>query len=198
MKCKDAREIINCLLDDINHPKRDDAVRHMSECAECAKWHESILSAVKSLEMNADYIEVPDLSCRIMSMLPDSHPASLRSQTPKWKPGSILGWTFASWVIGVAILCGLWFFIQSGFTGVDINQSASGAFTSIRAMSISFHDISAIPMTLARVIRFLFSDYIGLNVIIIGFAILFVFDTAVAAAVIAISRRKSMHGTMTI
>ncbi|MHB1457623.1 MAG: hypothetical protein ACYC0V_11980 [Armatimonadota bacterium] len=198
MKCKDAREIMNCLLDDVNHPKRDDAIRHMSGCIECAKWHESILSAVKSLELNTDYIELPDLSYRIMSMLPSRHPASFKSQSWKWKPGLILGWTFASWIIGVAVLCSLWFFIQSGFSGINIDQTASGAFTSIRSMSILFNDISAIPMAFARVISFLFLNYIGLNVIIIGFAILFIFDTAVAAAVIAIFRRKRMHGTMTI
>lgn len=198
MKCKDAREIINCLLDDNRHLQRDEAVKHISKCKDCARWHESFIAAVRSLEMNAVYIESLDLSSKIMSMLPNVHPASSRSQAPKWKPGRILGWTFASWFIGVAVLCVLWFLMQSGFAGVDINQTASGAFTSIRAMYILFHDISAIPMALVKVISSLFSNYIGLNVVIMGLAILTIFDTAVAAAVIAIFKRKRIHGTMTV
>lgn len=198
MKCKDAREIINCLLDDRSHPQRDEAVKHIYECRDCAKWHESLMYAVRSLEMNSDYIEAPDLSSVIMAALPRVHPASSASRSIKWKPIQVFGWTFGSWVIGVAVLFGLWIFMQNYYTGFDINQTASGAYSSIRSMSISFNDISAIPMALVKVVSSLFSSYIGLNVLIIGLAILVVFDTAVAAAVIAIFRRKRMHDTMTV
>jgi hypothetical protein len=154
--------------------------------------------AVKSLEMNSEYIEVPDLSPMIMSRLPRVHPASSAPRSFKWKPIQVFGLTFGSWFIGVAVLFGLWIFMQNYYTSFDINQTASGAFSSIRSMSISFHDISAIPMALVKVVSSLFSNYIGLNVIIIGLAILVIFDTAVAAAVIAIFRRKRIHDTMTV
>lgn len=198
MKCEDAREIINRLIDGEDHLNEDAAALHISGCSDCAKWQESLQTAIRSFETDTRRIAVPDLAYRIMALLPNAHPVSTRSQPSGWKPGRILGWTLGTWIFGAVLLCGLWLFMQVWFAGVDINQSASGAFTSVRAFVVSLYDLAAIPMALIRAVGAIFSSYIGFNIVIMALAVLFLFDTVVAAAAITIFKRKRVNGMLTI
>lgn len=198
MRCSEAREIVNSLMDGDNHPFKDDAMKHIPECRECRTWHESMILVIGALDTKSDDIPVVDLAPMVMSRLPARHPAFRNARESVWKPRRVLLWTAESWFAGAAMLVLAWILFQSWITAIDVNGIASEGYSSVRSLAVSFSDIAGISGTILKVISTLFYSHGGVNLAIALLALLFMFDGAIAAAVIAVLKRKRFPGTMMV
>lgn len=134
MNCRQARNIINLLLDGEYPVHADDARQHLASCASCRKWHESMERAVCVAETAPVGLIAPDLSASIMARLPERHPASLRAprRTWTWKRG--LGWAAAAWVAGLVVLATTWFAVGGWLSGQDPSGSIILGYDLTRAV----------------------------------------------------------------
>ena len=185
MKCKEAREIINLLMDGEQHSQADQAHAHVSECASCMEWQSS-MDCLVSLISAPELPEV-DLAPAIMSRLPEHHPAA---QTRRWLPGRALAWIGACWGAGLLALLVI---------GVTVSHWLTPARTGdlvIRTYDLARASISllAVVLSAGRVVL----DAVAQVLPHESFSYLLwfvVLDSIILAAIAAIwSRRKKAHG----
>lgn len=186
MNCKEAREIINLLMDGDQHPQADQAHAHVSECASCMEWQSSMDRAMSLI--SAEQLPEIDLSAAIMSRLPKHHPASQRRKLRM--PGRALAWLAACWgagllallVIGVAVS----HWLTPARTGDLVIRTYDLARASISLLAVV---LSAGRVVLDAVVQVLPHESFSYLLWIV------VLDSIILAAIAAIwFRRKKAHG----
>lgn len=151
MNCTQAREILNILIDGEQHPRTDEARRHLAECADCAEWQAGIERSLLLLDSIRDDVPEADISAAVMASLPSRHPALRRSSgRSRFRP--ILVWLAASWLAGLLMLgvlgVAVYGWIASSLTGrtvvdaVGYVKTASGVLGIVAVETRSLMELS--------------------------------------------------------
>lgn len=112
MKCSEARQIINLLMDGEQDPQAEEARAHVSECSSCAEWQSSMDRVLGFI--TAEELPEVNLAPAIMSLLPEHHPAS---QLQKRRvTGRALAWIGACWAAGALALLVIGVYIHHALT----------------------------------------------------------------------------------
>lgn len=101
MNCKNAREIVNILMDGEEHAQGWQARVHMDTCQDCLEWYQSMTTAIGLIDDSSDLPEI-DISAAVMAKLPKQHPYAQKAPVVKRK--TLLAWIGASWAAGFAVL----------------------------------------------------------------------------------------------
>lgn len=186
MNCKEAREIINLLMDGEQHPQADQAHAHVSVCDACAEWQSSTECTV-SLISAGEFPEI-DLSAAIMSRLPKHHPASQRRKLRI--PGRALAWIGACWGAGLLALLVIGVTVSHWLTPARTGDLVIRTYDLARAsMSLLAVVLSAGRVVLDAVAQVLPHESFSY---LLWFVVL---DSIILAAIAAIwFRRKKAHG----
>ncbi|MHB0997722.1 MAG: hypothetical protein ACYC27_00635 [Armatimonadota bacterium] len=196
MKCEEAREAMNCLIDGDNHPCCKEAADHISACSKCREWHEGIMAAINSISLSEDELAVIDFAPMVMSRLPDRHPAFVRSR--KKVSMRVLAWTAVSWVMGALMLVVLSVVLKDWFAGIDVNHTATQGYSAIRTFGSTLEDIARIPMILLRVVQHVINDFGIVNIAISAVIAFLIFDTVILATAVTIWKHKRIPGALTL
>ncbi|MEN6357425.1 MAG: hypothetical protein ABFD83_10105 [Armatimonadota bacterium] len=99
MKCTDAREIIQNLMDGDQCPNARLAQEHIAECADCREWKSGIDTVIAMASEVIEDIPDIDISAAVMTRLPKRHPASV-----SWSLQRLVALSAACWFAGAAVL----------------------------------------------------------------------------------------------
>ena len=190
MKCREARTIINLLMDGEQHPKANGARAHVDQCASCTEWQSSMDQALSFIPPG----ELPeiDLAPAIMSRLPEHHPASQLHR--RRIPSRALAWIGACWVAGLLAVLMIGLQVYHLFTPGWAQVAAIRLFDFTRVfMSMLAYAISTGKVLLTAVLHVF--EYQGITARGIGSYALWsvVFDLILIAAILAIWLRKKKN-----
>jgi hypothetical protein len=192
MNCKEAREIINLLMDGDQRSKADQAHAHVSVCDACAEWQTSMDRALDLI--SAGELPKVDLAPAIMSRLPEHHPAS--QVRKRWMPGRALAWVGACWAAGSLAVLAIGLYVYHLLTPGWAEILAIRTFDFTRAcMGMLSYVLATGKVLLAAVLRVF--AYQGVTARGVGsYALLsIIFDFILIAAILAIwLRRKRTPG----
>jgi predicted anti-sigma-YlaC factor YlaD len=174
MKCEEAREIINLLLDGEEDRRAEEAQSHIDNCAECMEWHRSFQSAMLALEEMKECIPDVDFADLIIARLPEKRKQRLWFPSVKWPV-----YVAASWLVGFAILASIIFYVTTSFT-FNVSQFCSVLQTHMGyAMGVAgsfLRSVGAICETAykSEIVRTLFAGCLLFDLVAFaGFAYLF-------------------------
>lgn len=197
MNCKQAREILNSMLDGEGHPRIADAREHVRLCAACREWLAGTERTLQIVESHLADIVAPDIAASVMSRLPDRHPAGVgsRRRALNWKRGLI--WVGASWLVGLLAVAAVGFGVRHWLTAPAVGEHVVTVYGLTRAVQpIAGSIVGALRPVLA-VSRDLLSG-IRPYALTTGLAFL-ALDSALLIAAYLIWRRKwRIPGTMCV
>ena len=192
MNCKEAREIINLLMDGDQHSQADQAHAHVSECAPCMEWQASMDRALSII--SAQELPEIDLAPAIMSRLPRHHPAS--QVRKRWMPGRALAWVGACWAAGLlaVVVIGLQIYhlLTPGWTQVVAIRAFDLTRGFMSMLSYGFSTCAALFGAVLRVFEYHGITARGVTSCALGSILL---DLVLLATILAIwLRRKRTPG----
>ena len=192
MNCKDAREIINVLMDGEAHPRAEEARAHVSQCADCREWQSSMDCALNLISAG-EFAEV-DLALAIMSRLPEHHPAS--QVRKRWMPGRALAWIGACWAASLlaVIMIGLQIYhlLTPGWTQVAAIRAFDLTRGFMSMLSYGFSTCTALLGAILHVFEYHGITARGVTSCALGSILL---DLILLAAILAIwLKRKRTPG----
>ncbi|MCE5313652.1 MAG: hypothetical protein ABFD49_01330 [Armatimonadota bacterium] len=101
MKCEDARELIQSLLDGECCSNIEQAHKHIAGCADCREWKAGMDAIMTAAGGMSDDVPDINISEAVMARLPERHPAGVENA---WTPARLLVWTAVCWVVGFALI----------------------------------------------------------------------------------------------
>jgi predicted anti-sigma-YlaC factor YlaD len=134
MNCKQAREILNSMLDGEGHPRIGDAREHMRLCAECREWLAGTERMVQIVESHGAGVFAPDIAASVMARLPDRHPAGVRSRRRAWNWKRGFVWVGASWLVGLLAVAAIGFAVCHWLTGPTVGEYVVAVYGFMRAV----------------------------------------------------------------
>jgi len=181
MKCREAREIINSLIDGEKHPLEDEARAHVSQCASCMEWQASMERTISQITI--ERLPDVDFSAAIMSHLPERHPASQRVRFRITRRA--LAWIAACWATGLMAFLAVVLALSPERTGGLVIKAYELSKAAIAMVGYVFGILRVVAEAMARVPS---QDFKSLFVFIMV-------DSIILAAIAAIwLRRKKAHG----
>lgn len=103
MNCKDARTIINEMLDGAGPGSIAGAEAHCETCPDCRPWRAAMGSLESALLAGPPELDF-DLAAAVMARLPEQHPQSFAKAPSRRR---VFGWITAAWAAGGLILAAL-------------------------------------------------------------------------------------------
>lgn len=197
MNCKQAREILNSMLDGEGHPRIGDAREHMRLCAECREWLAGTERTVQIVESHGASFSAPDIAASVMSRLPDRHPAGVvsRRRAGNWKRGFV--WVGASWLVGLLAVAAIGIGVRHWLTGPAVGEHVVAAYGLMRVAHPIAGSIIGAFRPLIEVLRELVSG-VAPYAVTTGLVFL-ALDSALLIAAYLIWRRKwRIPGTMCV
>lgn len=105
MRCQEARDILNALMDGQLEPRASLAMEHVQDCAECRQWQDETEKAIGALAALKDTTPAIDFSGVIMASLPARHPASCKDASTLVSKKLIFVMA-AFWLLGAIMMAG--------------------------------------------------------------------------------------------
>jgi len=197
MNCKQAREILNSMLDGEGHPRIGDAREHMRLCAECREWLAGTERTVQIVESHGAGFFAPDIAASVMARLPDRHPASVLSRRGAWNWRRGLIWVGASWLVGLLAVAAIGYGVRQWVTGPALGEHVVAVYGLMRAIQPIAGSIIGAFRPVIEVLRELVSG-VAPYAVTTGLVFLAV-DSALLIAAYLIWRRKwRIPGTMCV
>lgn len=138
MKCEEARNILNSLLDEGTNSHSSEALSHIETCGDCRTWHSETQAVLGIFDGAFEDTAVPDIATSVMASLPERHPCSTgRSQQSVRR---LLPFVAYAWISGISILAMLWIAVSRWFAsavGPQMThkaQSAIGQLCSLKSL----------------------------------------------------------------
>jgi len=172
MKCHEARETLNRVMDGRKEARAAAAMRHVESCAECREWRRGMQTALGALAASKAVTPSVDLSGAVMAALPARHPASLRA-APALSTRRLVLLMAGCWLLGAIMTAagiGVWGYYFGGSphevaVGAKASAEAAGSVarvgltTSSVLLSLAVNTISGVLRNGARgVVAFLIVD----------------------------------------
>jgi predicted anti-sigma-YlaC factor YlaD len=154
MNCTQTREIMDAVLDGSEHSQAASARTHMAGCEDCREWLASAERAAEMITCASARLPQIDISMRVMSQLPDRHPASVPAQRV-WVSRRALAWMAAGWAVATCALITLgvaavrW--LDTVSCGEHVMQSYAGMRTIAETTTAVFAALRPVATAVTRV-----------------------------------------------